>query len=346
MNQTTFRRVGGFLLWLLVAYVFFWFFSLLQLVEFSPWLVILAPFGLGGASFYYYLLAPATRQTVLTSFKRYWWIWSIALLLAILTTLVPFLLKPRYQGIPWGYMVFWMFVFWMIFIITVFCFMNDDFAARVGRGIHNWAKHGGFWKIWIEDNTPANTILGIWLVLVFIAILYGPPNDFLLDTKELVSSGMEKVRKLQETNAWMTFREILDNLYGAFIGPRSSVPVAESVPQEISEPVYRKGWGWIRVVIFLFPIMFLTVIWSRRDEVADRLDSFLTFFKKERSEILTQRSGAIDKTSTTKGPIIVSVKPVSGRALFWYILTSDIIAKALIRIGSVFLDFLRRNRKK
>lgn len=307
MNQGTFRKIGKFLLWVLAIYIGFWFFSLFQLVEFSPWLMIsLVPVGLSGAALYYYLLLPTTKTTVLANLKKYWWVWSTALALAILsTTIVPLITELRYQGIPWGYMMFWMFIFWTIFIITVFCFMNDTFAARVGRGIHNWAKLGGFWKIWTENNIPANTLLGIWLVLVIIAILYGPPNALLLDTEKLLSR--------------------------TFLGI-----------QKISEPTLVRGWFWIRCVIFLFPIMAFTLIWSRRDGVAERIDDFLEFFKKKRAEVLSQRSGAPVQAPSTQGPTIVPVTPVSGSVPFWHTLTSDVAAEFIIGIGSVLSKLLRR----
>lgn len=340
MNQSTLRKIGKFLFWVLVIYIGFWFFSLFQLVEFSPWLIILVPFGLSGAKLYYHLLAPAIRHTVLTSLGKYWWVWGTALTLAILSTIVLPLTALRYQGFPWGYMVFWMFIFWTIFIVTIFCIMDDTFAARVGRGISNWAKLGGFWKIWTENNTPAHSLLVIWLVLVFIAILYGPPNDFLLDTKELVLGGVEKLR---ETSAWMKFQEALDTLYGIFFGRSPTIPVIES-QKEILEPIYRKGWFWIRVVIFLFPIMVFTLIWSRRDESADRIDAFLDFFKKKRAEILSLRSGAPVQAPTTQGTTIVPVTPVSGSVPFWHTLTSDVVAEFIIGLGSTLSKLLRRTK--
>lgn len=285
------------------------------------WLIFVAILGTAAAGLIEFAIWNSTeRQKLLDDLKKYWWIWTPAILASFVTTVVLSVLGWMWN-LPRGFLYLWILISWLLVIIVMACYFNHQVAIWV----RNWWRAGGFWLFWSEENSPANSLLVVWLVVVLAVFLYGPPTPKLSAEKVV-----RYTHSISENPVIQEAREIgnfgLQLAFGS-----EGFQTSESTKRNEQSP-YQKGWFWIKFAFFLFPFTVMGMILSRRDWVTDNITALIEILKK-RKEILSAEASTAPTAEAGEG--VAAPAPAIPRVLhapFSRLFASDMLAEFSIRL--------------
>ncbi|OGI98288.1 MAG: hypothetical protein A2729_00335 [Candidatus Buchananbacteria bacterium RIFCSPHIGHO2_01_FULL_39_14] len=272
-------------------------------------------------------------KNFIKKFKTNKWLnvlWVAPLALSVITLLLQFWFFYR-RGTPWAYYFFWHFIAWSILSLGVACVR---WPKTIGKSVTyhfgDWLRRGGFVYFWSKDNLPANSLTVLWLILVVIAVLYGPPTPK-VDFEQLRQEGTGAVSHLAH-QASGVFNTILWGTHGNPFSTEAAT--ATSAIQSVGLPKrYIRDWFWIKLIFFTLPFAFLGLIFSRRDEVAEILFGWVSKMRKEK-ESRAETSSASETTT--------EVAKKTASTAFSKLFASDILSDTLVTMATWLSGRLRR----
>ena len=305
----------------------------------SPLLII--PTIIGGL---WFSLNRSQKTKFLAALNQYRWFWVIPAWLAMITTtligMASYLgLAVRYfdwglRGTPWGYVYFWNFVVWLLAILAV-CLCHKAWRDNILTYFVFWVKSGGCWKIFSTDNRPANRLLGLYAIVLTIALLYGWPSPP-VDPEMQIYETKTAIREFSDSDFATRQKDRIDDWSESLFG--HEVFTSDQKEQTLKRPELRfvRSWFWLKLSFFLSPLGFLGLILSRRDGAATFFEWLLVSWFRKKPEILTGEAKSEEQAvktdeepteSKAPEPAITVHRPNS----FGDLLKSDLIAEATVR---------------
>jgi len=236
-----------------------------------------------------YFLASATEQGEWrAALDKYWWLWVIPLLLALVSTTciaivsytggsVP-ILGWGLRGTPWGYVYACNAIAWFITTFVV-ALLDRTFFGTCMMKFVEWVRRGGCWKIGSTHNLPANSLFVIYGFVVTMTILHGLPSPDIDPEMHLYEAERVAVQAMH-SDVVQTAEQRINNLVG-----REIFSFGAPEPLIRPEPRYIRGWGWIKATFLMTPLVLIGWALSRRDGAAAVIASIGRLFGRRKEKL-------------------------------------------------------------
>lgn len=343
-----------------VVCVYVWAFFGLASVS-LPWIVaIMACTTIGAVCLKLWYFNTAQRATFISLVKKRWYLWVPASVAALVSTIavavvaasgyvIP-VLNWGAPGTPWLYLYLLLFGCWTEVMLLGVCFFHQPTARKVAALSGDFVRRGGCWKIWSEDNFPANSLLVVWLAVVVVAISYGPPTPAIrIDAVETQAQGyLDSALKNESVQELVGSQDdsILNFLSQTFVGTKLITAKDEKAKTVSSDKLYVRGWKYIWLTILLLPFVMFGMIFSRRDEFARRFERLSDFLRRKKEELKASASSAatvVTEAATAATGAGASAAPqMAHDTPFAKLLASDLISDTLVASTAWLSKLLKR----
>ncbi|MFA6322704.1 MAG: hypothetical protein WCX71_04485 [Candidatus Buchananbacteria bacterium] len=350
-----------------------WFLSLLAValfvllitVEVVAWLMMaIVPLSVLIGAAYYLLQDDPAKAEIKRAIRVGVPIWAPALLLSTVST--GLLLASSWKGhcftwffnlggrgTPWLFYYYWITILWVVVMVIGAAIVSRQFRNALVVYLGNWIRLGACVAIWRKDNSPANSLMWLSLIILVSAILYGLPSSKI--DWEMEGWKLQEKAKVETTadTAEMGFGQFLAE---ALIGQSGVASIGEVLSgvelMEEPKPRYYRGWHWIVLSIPFSLLAAAGYCLSRRDEAAVHLESFVDWLKKKKEETKVTAGEVIQAAGAAAGAAGAAISGAVGTAAaaksgggepsLAKLMLSDTATTLGINWGGAIIDWLRK----